>query len=316
MRLLRQLLNLMKMRCLFLIVASLAVAGVASVGQVFSVNIVGYINLQLTPGLNLLVNQLAATTDDLNSFMPAVPDGTVVFRFDPVTQSYLDGVTFLDGVGWYPASGAKGDSVKSIPLGEGFFVQIPGSTNFLVTFVGEVRLDSTNRIPGNYSLKGSILPLSGPLVVNLGFRAADGDLVYQWDAVLQSFKSAAAYSIGNWQPEEPTIAIGEGFMLFRDPVQATPDNWWIRHFAIGPAVGAATPTAPSDATAPAIQRLVLPTGNARLDIRNPNGEAYDVQFSSDASTWKTVATHQLSTQWTAPFTSGSRGYFRLTKSSY
>src|SRR6266566_2526097 len=184
----------MKLKCLFMAVVVLAAGIGGSRGQVWSVNIVGYINLTVNPGLNLIVNQLASTNDDLGSFMPSVPDGTVVFRFDPLTQSYQDGVTFLDGFGWFPASGDSHDPVKRIPLGEGFFVQIPGSTPTTITFVGEVALDSTNPIPGNLSLKGSIIPQSGPLVANLGFSTADGDAVYQWDSVLQAFNPPSKFS--------------------------------------------------------------------------------------------------------------------------
>ena len=111
------------MRTKFLVVAVALLSGAigSSLAQVYSDNIVVYINLKLNPGLNLIVNQLASDTDDLNSFMPSAPDGTVAFRFDPAAQAYLDGVTFLDGIGWYPASGRANDPIKSIPLGEGFF---------------------------------------------------------------------------------------------------------------------------------------------------------------------------------------------------
>ena len=306
----------MRTKSLVVAVALLSGAIGSSLAQVYSVNIVGYINLKLNPGLNLIVNQLASDTDDLNSFMPSAPDGTVAFRFDPAAQAYLDGVTFLDGIGWYPASGRANDPIKSIPLGEGFFVHIPGSTGTTVTFVGEVALNSTNRIPGNYSLKGSIIPQAASLG-DLEFIAADGDAVYQWDALLQRFNAPSAYLEDSqaWQPGEPNVVVGEGFLLFRNPALATPDKWWIRHYSVGPAPppGPAPLIAFSPAPPPVIRRLSLPPGKVTLDVSNPSAQPYNVQFSRDGIAWNTLATRQTTAQWTAPFAAGDGGYFRLSQ---
>jgi hypothetical protein len=305
-------------KSLLVIFALWAAALSGALGQIFTGNIVGYINLVVNPGLNLIVNQLGQTNDDLNTFMPNVPDGTVVFRHDPVAQSYRDGVTFLDGFGWYPASGDSNDAVKMIPLGEGFFVHIPGSTSTTITFVGEVLLESTNPIPGNFSLKGSIIPQSGQLVQMLGFTAADGDQVFQWDVSLQAFKAPAVFSsAGPWLPDEPSVAVGEGFLVNRNPAQATPDNWWIRHFSIGPGAppagvaAAAVKTVVHRATNPTIRRLTFPPGQVALQVRNFSGQPYDVQWSSDGEVWRTLAARQTGASWSGPFTPGARGYFRL-----
>ena len=305
----------MKIPPLFLAVAVFAGGIGTSLAQVYSVNIVGYINLVVQPGLNLIVNQLQCTDDDLNSFMPSPPDGTVVFRFDPVAQAYQDGVTFLDGVGWYPSSGKTPDRVKSIPLGEGFFVQIPGSMPVNLFFVGEVELISCNPLPGNYSLKGSIIPQGAPLSTDLAFPQLDGDTVYQWDVGLQRFRIPLAYSNANaWQPKEPVIAVGEGFLLFRDPVLASSNQQWCRSFAVGPSPLPAGVAAKSLAVAPSITRLLLSKGTATLQINNPAGGAYDVQFSNDGVVWNTLAEKQTGTPWSAPFTAGAKGYFRLSNS--
>ena len=70
----------------------------------------------------------------------------------------------------------------------------------------------------------------------------------------------------------------------------------------------------SPAPPPVIRRLVLPPGTVTLDISNPSGQPYNVQFSRDRIAWNTVASKQTTAQWTAPFAAGDGGYFRLSQS--
>jgi len=311
----------MRIKPLSLAVALLAAETSVSVAQVGSINIVGYINLPVQPGLNLIVNQLASTmvvnhlviiNNDLNAFMPSVPDGAVVFRYDPVGQAYADGITFLSGAGWYPASGNTNDPIKQIPVGEGFFLQIPGSNSTTVTFAGEVVQDSVLPIPGNYSLIGSVIPQAAKLGF-LNFTTADGDHVYQWDALLQRFKNPLIYSDATgWQPDEPGVVVGESFLIWRDPTLAIPARYWVRHFSVGQT---ATPTPLAGrplGIGPVIQKLALSAGQVTLDIGNPGGGAYDIEFSNNGLDWQTVAEKQAGPRWSAPFIAGSSGYFRLS----
>ncbi len=304
----------MKISRFCLAAALLTGAAGASFAQTYSVNIVGYINLTVQPGLNLIVNQLRSI-DDLSYFMPSVPDGTVVFRFNPVTQAYQDGVTFLDGIGWYPSSGNTNDLVKNIPVGEGFFMHIPSGSGFTnLTFVGEVVLVSDLPLPWNYSLKGSVIPQADDLD-NLGFPAAHGDRVYQWDVALQRFKIPSVFSEPNgWQPDQPRIRVGEGFLLFSDPALASPNRIWHRSFSIAPSPLSVSVATKSLVLAPSITRLLFSEGKVTLQIKNPVDGAYGVEFSNDGVAWTTVAEKQAGATWTAPFTAGPKGYFRLSNS--
>lgn len=302
----------------FFLVAALLAAGIAdSPAQVYSVNIVGYINLPVSSGLNLIVNQLRSTTDDLDSFIPVAPDGTVVFRFDPVSQSYSDGVTFFGGVGWYPSSGNRNDRIKSIPVGEGFFIHMPGSeSTTTITLVGEVVLRSTNQIPPGYSLKGSIIPQAGKLATELAFPPAPGDRVYQWDRGLRSFRVPSIFSLPYaWEPDEPQVRVSEGFLVFHDPLRA--DSWWIREFSIGPPAPIPAPLIANSVGAqqPVIRRVLLPQGKVTLEVSNPTGEPYNIQFSTDGAIWNTLAEKEVVSRWTGSFTPGPKGYFKLSKSN-
>jgi len=91
----------------------------------------------------------------------------------------------------------------------------------------------TNVIPANFSFKGSQVPQTGALVTDLGFVAAEQDTITFWDAGTQSYGGAYTYFGGGvWDPSEPTVAVGQGFLVGRAPAQATPANNWVRTFNV------------------------------------------------------------------------------------
>ena len=308
----------MRVKSLLVTMMLLGLWAIRSPAQVYSVNIVGYINLTVKPGLNLIVNQLEAISDDLSSFLPNPPDGTVVFRYDPFTGSYQDGITFLDGVGWYATSSTKARNIsKRIPVGEGFFIYVPTLSATTFTLVGEVLLASTNQLPGGYSLKGSVIP-QGDTLLNLDFPSTENDRVYRWDADGQTFYPPSTFSRDNpgWFPQDPSVRVGEGFLLFRDPLFASPENAWVRIFTVGAPAPLPSLTAATSLTPPSVRGLTLDKGKVTLDVQNPYAEAYDVQFSSDGTSWNSVARNQTGVQWTSLLNPGPKGYFRLTTPSF
>jgi hypothetical protein len=70
---------------LLLSAAVLGVAGViAASAQVYSVNVVGYINVAVPPGFSMIANQLDSGNNTVGSLMPSVPELTVLYKFVPV----------------------------------------------------------------------------------------------------------------------------------------------------------------------------------------------------------------------------------------
>jgi hypothetical protein len=147
--------------------------------QVYSLNVVGYYNLTLVPGWNLVANQLIQTNFNANSVLPVGPvDGSLLYRFNPASQNYYDAGTYIAGLGWYPKSGNLNDSVLEMLPGEGFFIWAP--QQWIATFVGEVAQGSlTNPLPANYSLKSSKTLQAGLLTTDLGFPPYPGDMVWR-----------------------------------------------------------------------------------------------------------------------------------------
>jgi len=211
----------MRTKTLLLTVA-LSAAGVASsMAQVYSQNAVGYVNLTLASGFNLIANPLRQTDTTLETLIPNPPDQTIFYSF-----AHVGGYTLytydLSGVGGWDPSGGHFD------LGKGAFIKAPSA--FTITVVGEVAQGTlTNPVEGpGFDLKGSMVPQTGLLSGNLGYTPVDGEVIYK-------FSNATGYTlytydlsgVGGWDPEDPSMGVGEGF--FTSTPAAHP---WTRVFTV------------------------------------------------------------------------------------
>jgi len=71
-----------------LLTAALGAAGVTSaLGQVYSVNAVGYINTALSTGFNLVSNQLNTGGNTVAEVHPTAPAATLLYTFSPTPDS-------------------------------------------------------------------------------------------------------------------------------------------------------------------------------------------------------------------------------------
>ena len=63
--------------------------------QVYSVNIVGYINLTLPKGFTLIANQLNGSPDNkLETVIPAPPENTTIYKFIPNPPAHFEAFNF------------------------------------------------------------------------------------------------------------------------------------------------------------------------------------------------------------------------------
>jgi hypothetical protein len=184
------------MRIKALVCAAAVAAGtVASMAQsnVYSLNIVGYVNTPLVSGFNLIANPLDNGTNSLSSLFPAAGFGDTVFQF--VNGAFVSS-TYLGA--WAP------DLVS--PPGGGVFYQ--ASAAFTNTFVGNVLTGNlTNPVPAGFSIRSSQVPQAGTLD-QLGYPAAFGDTAF--------FFRGGAYTsstyLGTWAPDL-TVGVGESFWI-------------------------------------------------------------------------------------------------------
>src|SRR4051812_8366959 len=110
-----------------LLTAALVAAGaLSSMAQVYSVNVVGYINLNIPHGFSMIANQLNASPNNtVVTLFPSPPDQTTVFKYNAATRVY-DSADFADGA-W------EGNTALSLGPGEGAFIYTPVA--FPQTFV-------------------------------------------------------------------------------------------------------------------------------------------------------------------------------------
>ena len=143
--------------------------------NVYSLNVVGYINLTIPAGYSLVTAQLQGADNSFSSVLGTNLAGGGQFtavKWNPATQS-LDGqapsfYTVADGApvaGWYDVSQTV-QTTKTLSLGEAFFILNAG-TSATLTLVGQVS-QATNTItlvPG-YSFVGSPVPVVSDLSTN------------------------------------------------------------------------------------------------------------------------------------------------------
>jgi len=187
----------------------------ATAQSVYSVNAVGYVNVGLLQGFNLISNPLNTTNNSLESLFPSVPDFTTFYKWDENAQTFSQIATYF--FGWdHPE--------YVLNPGEGAFLEVPSPVT--ITFVGEVLQGNlTNQIPSNFSIKSSKVPQSGLITTDLGLVANDFDTLYRWNPAAQGYTSIHTYFFG-WD-SEPTIAVGEAFFF-----QTTTANSWNRTFSV------------------------------------------------------------------------------------
>lgn len=196
--------------------AALAAGAVSSMAQnVYSLNVVGYVNYGFSAGNYVLVsNPLDNTNNDLNTIIPSAPDGSTVQLWSVALQDFAASTPqFSTSTGkWFPTA--------SIAPGQGFFVVANG--NFTNTFVGNVRQGPvTNTLVGNgnYECIASTVPLGGGTTNVLDqYPALDGDTIQIWSVALQDFAATTpqySTSTGKWFPDY-NFNVGDGFFLVRN----------------------------------------------------------------------------------------------------
>jgi hypothetical protein len=278
--------------------------------------IIGYANIYMNQGFSLINNPFygsSSSDSNLNTFMSGAPDGAVIHRFNPSTQSYTEGINFFSGVGWRTASGDPNDPALLIAPGEAYWIESPRA--WTTTVVGLVNLGTNiNPILANYNLKADVIPASGLLQTTLSFPAQIGDTVWKWT---NSALSAFSYDGSTpWVTNEPSIVAGEGFIVWRNPALATPANYWkviLNPGPVSPPPPSAGNLAGARPTEVEIQGLTIRDGVVCLQINNQGGDPYTVLFSSDGVSWTTVGANQTAQEWKAPYPGGARGFYKAVQ---
>jgi hypothetical protein len=181
--------------------AGLVTSAVAQ-SNVYSLNIVGYVNTTLNAGFTLLGNPLDNGTNDLNSLFPNATLGDAIF-------AYANGAfTESDFFGTWSTN-------LTIPPGKGLFYSAGAKTTN--TFVGNVLTGShTNKVNAGFNLVSSMVPIADTLgSTNINLPANLGDAVFYY----RNGYVESDY-FGTWSPDL-TLGVGEAFWLST----GTAGNW-------------------------------------------------------------------------------------------
>jgi hypothetical protein len=204
----------MRTRTLLLAAAALAAGLATSSAQVYSQNVVGYMNVASPSGFSIIANQLNSTNNTVGSLLPSPANGTILYKFSGgslIANNY----TF----------GSWNDSSMTLNPGEGVIIYNPGSAT-TITFVGEVKQGTlTTPLPAGFSIVSSQVPQSGLISTDLLFPTPNnGDIVYQGGSF-----TARNYTFGSWTGGEPSLAVGEAVLAYKTQAQS-----WVRNFTVGP----------------------------------------------------------------------------------
>lgn len=201
-------------------------AGADGPTNVYSRNVVGYVNLHLPPGLSLIANPLYQSDSSLGSIVVtnwwcAPPDGCQVFKFSadsPYEVSTFDGV-----------SGTWSNPNLDVSVGTGFYFNNPSSITVTQTFVGEVGQGVLiNPLPAGMSTKGALVPQEGSINDVHGIPGDPGDEIrtYVNDQMGGGYYNVSVFN-GDTQRWEPDLIlhVAEGFWINKQRAED-----WIRIF--------------------------------------------------------------------------------------
>ena len=201
----------MKTRKLFSVLSAMVVlASSANASPTYSVNIVGYVNVPIVAGGQLIANPLDYGPNSISVIMPNVPDGTMLTLWDSFTQQFLADSMFNVGSGW--------TIDYSLEVGMGALVTAP--TGFTQTFVGSV-LQGPDTTPADYDpptppalgpglyLLSSLGPLPDRTFQDIvGRSPVEGEFVRRLIPGTDVY-SETTFTGGSWNNDTPLLQIGQ-----------------------------------------------------------------------------------------------------------
>jgi hypothetical protein len=202
--------------------AAFAAGAVTVMAQanVYSLNVVGYVNYTQPAGKNAIItNPLKSGGNDVSEIFTAGPSypNVTVYKRNSSGTGYDQSMFDPDLNGW--------SSPLVVNPGDGVWLATPPGIPFTNTFVGEVILNSTNPLPAGFTIKGPVLPQAGLVQTDLKIPGAPNDTIYEWNGNNGYNQYIYDADIGFWNPE-PTIPVCGAFWYYN--AGATKD--WIRNF--------------------------------------------------------------------------------------
>jgi hypothetical protein len=140
--------------------------------NVYSLNAVGYINITIYPGFNIISCPLIASPNNTVGSLLNNGDGhltgTTLDFFSPITGPTFDSAENQSGKpSTSNTNGWVNNGTNVLAPGVACWFQSPFSSNITVTFVGTVPSGPiTNSLFSGYNLVSSVVPASGDIITN------------------------------------------------------------------------------------------------------------------------------------------------------
>ena len=208
-----------------ILVLGMASAALAQT-DVYSINVIGYYNRSLSPGDNLIANQLGYGAggqydNTLNNVLIyGVADGSTFTEWDSVGNRFLPFSTFSAALTNWSIN-------YTLDLGQGGVLRSPVAAT--ATFVGEVDgnifvVDAAtyNWNPGygtGYYLLSAPVPFSDATFAQVvGRNPMDGEWVRILDEATQTYTVTTYHDGLGWDNGDPTLAVGQAAWFDLGPV--------------------------------------------------------------------------------------------------
>jgi hypothetical protein len=217
-----------------LLAAALTAAGIASTmaqSNVYSLNVVGYVNVTMVDGFTLVSTPLNNANNAVSNLLANAPLDTTVYTFSGgnFVLNNLD----LFGGGWQ-------DPTQDLSPGKGYFVRNVSGGPYTNTYVGEVLQGTlTVTLGSGFTLVGSKVPQAG-FYTDLGGNADQttfglDDTIYRFAGgnfiLYNNDLFGGGWSGGPPAPDTakgPLIGVAEGFFYRNVSGNAA----WVRTFTV------------------------------------------------------------------------------------
>jgi hypothetical protein len=222
---------------------ALGSAAVMAQTNVYSLNAVGYVNVTLFPGFNMIADQLQSGTNTIGNLINDASgyyDHMVVYKW---TGTGFQSDTANSAVSSF-ADNWIANGVITLNPGEAAWLKNPNSTNVTITFVGTVpqgTLNTTIAGPNAFSMISSQVPQGGDLATDLGFTNFNqGDTMYVFNPTNQAYKvynyntntgNSGFGSNFTGGTGDPILAVGQGFW-YKTGASAPATTTWSRTFSV------------------------------------------------------------------------------------
>jgi hypothetical protein len=213
----------MKTKTLLIAAAALAAGVMSSQAQgVYSQNIVGYVNLSISNGFNLVNVPLDLDGTGTNNVVNTVigtnlPNGSIIESWTP-TGGFTPNTFGTTPKNPTPHWSTPAETYNP---GQGIFVYNPSNYVVNLTIVGTVLQGglTNNQIDSaGFSLVGGQFPVAGGIVSTFGYTPSDGDIAETWSPTAgftpNTYGPTPKIPTPHWSSGEPQLAVGQGVFIY------------------------------------------------------------------------------------------------------